>query len=241
MKFTATILLIAAATLASADLAVIRDGTFTGTFYSEDLQAYRAFHAGQGEVCIWMDTRPEIVGMTRPKHGRPVYRLPTSAELAATAPRPAAFPAGIEVGGRGIVTGDLLLTDPSRGVMQTDTNGIIWTQYPDGDGGGLWVQSSGSPEHDLPTRLAERARKQALRTNNVASVAGVMANALQARDRATNALSTVSGFDRTQWTGTQRTEIRKLEDALAESLRAERDLSQAVRELSRVVFGRQAP
>lgn len=80
-KTTISILLLAAT--ASADLAVIRDGKFTGTFYPTDDPKFRAFHAGQGDQCLWMDERPEIVARTR--HGRPVYRTPTTNELARAA------------------------------------------------------------------------------------------------------------------------------------------------------------
>lgn len=80
---TRTCNLIAAATIlataASADLAVIRDGRFTGTFYATDKPEYRAFHTRQGETCVWLAARPEIVSRVR---NRPVYRTPSSNELA---------------------------------------------------------------------------------------------------------------------------------------------------------------
>lgn len=139
--------LLVAACPVRAELAVVRNGRFTGTFYAEDLPEYRAFHERQGETCVWVEARPVIVSGSR--QGRPVYRAPTPAELANVAPKPSSAPNGLVSGGRLVVTGECVeVIGPTAGYIFTDpATGHKWIQIVTTNGvGPILLPKAASPE-----------------------------------------------------------------------------------------------
>lgn len=134
---------------------------------------------------------------------------------------PANFPYGADMLQRLTVSEDVLIESPARAVVLTDTNGVLWALYPNGLGDGVWAQASGSPEHSLDVRLAERDR---LLSSNATLRAGLAV----LRDVVATNINDCQLIDPSVWTGAQRTQAQALRRELI-------DVNQSLREVVRIL------